>query len=283
MTAPVPAPAPAGWTVLAPIKRLDGAKTRLSTRPAGLRRDLALAFAIDTVDAALTVPEVVRVLAVTDDDVVREAMDALGAGWIPDVPELGLNGGITDAAARVRREEPGVALAVLVADLPALRGEELSRALRAAAAVPRGFVADAAGTGTTLLTPPRAPSPSSLGRSPGCAATSTPRSTSGTPGASASGGPPPTPWTAPRERARPRDGARPGARRLGGPAARRRHAGPRVVGCRDGRRLPAAALRAAGGAAPRRRRRRRGRHAARPDPLTRGGAPGPRGPGAPPE
>lgn len=151
-TAPASAQAHAGWTVLAPIKRLDGAKTRLSTRPAGLRRGLALAFAVDTVDAALTVPEVVRVLAVTDDDAVREAMESLGAGWIADAPDLGLNGGIADAAARLRREEPGLALAVLVADLPALRGEELSRALRAAAAVPRGFVADAAGTGTTLLT-----------------------------------------------------------------------------------------------------------------------------------
>ena len=39
-----------------------------------------------------------------------------------------------------------------MADLPALRSDELRRALLAAADVPRGFVADAAGTGTTLLT-----------------------------------------------------------------------------------------------------------------------------------
>ena len=40
----------------------------------------------------------------------------------------------------------------LAADLPALRPGELDRALRAAAHWPEAFVADAAGTGTTLYT-----------------------------------------------------------------------------------------------------------------------------------
>ena len=42
-------------------------------------------------------------------------------------------------------------VAALSSDLPALRPEELTAALREAATVPRAFVADAAGSGTTLL------------------------------------------------------------------------------------------------------------------------------------
>jgi hypothetical protein len=89
-----------------------------------------------------------------------------------------------------------------VADLPALRTDELRRALVAAGEVPCGFAADAAGTGTTLLTARpgslldrgsallagahgvRA-ARSSRGPSRACVGTSTPRSTCGTPGASA--------------------------------------------------------------------------------------------------
>jgi 2-phospho-L-lactate guanylyltransferase len=43
-------------------------------------------------------------------------------------------------------------VAALSSDLPALRPEELAAALGAAGAAPRCFVADAEGTGTTLLT-----------------------------------------------------------------------------------------------------------------------------------
>ncbi len=65
---------------------------------------------------------------------------------------LGLNGVLSAVSERLGAEEPGLAVAALVADLPALRTDELRRALAAAAHVARGFVADAAGTGTTLLT-----------------------------------------------------------------------------------------------------------------------------------
>jgi 2-phospho-L-lactate guanylyltransferase len=82
------------------------------------------------------------------------------------VPESGLNPALAYAAAQVRRSgaiglEPGVA--AIAADLPALRPEELTDALRLADAVARehspvglarSFVADAAGTGTVLLAAP---------------------------------------------------------------------------------------------------------------------------------
>jgi 2-phospho-L-lactate guanylyltransferase len=140
------------WVVLAPVKHLDRAKTRLSTRAAGERRDLALAFAIDSVRAILASPAVISVVVVTDDADVRTAVVALGATWSEEGPEPGLNPAITYAAARVRREHPEAGVAVVAADLPALRTEELTRALATAGGVARGFVADAAGTGTTTLT-----------------------------------------------------------------------------------------------------------------------------------
>ena len=140
------------WVVVVPVKRLDRAKTRLSSRSAAQRRALALAFAVDTVRAALGCPGVVGVVVVADDPEVRAAVAALGASWVPDEPGAGLNEALTHGADVVRRDSPGAWVAVLAADLPALRSEELARALAAARQVPRGFVADAAGTGTTLLT-----------------------------------------------------------------------------------------------------------------------------------
>ena len=140
------------WVVVVPVKRLDRAKTRLSTRTATERRQLALAFALDTVHASLGAASVRAVVVVTEDDAVREAVTALGASWVPDDPDDGLNAALDHGAAHVRAAHPGAAVAVLAADLPALRPVELERALASAAEVERGFVADAAGTGTTLLT-----------------------------------------------------------------------------------------------------------------------------------
>jgi len=138
------------WTVLVPVKRLDGAKSRLSTRTAGARRDLSLAFAVDTVAAALAVPRVAAVEVVTDDERVAEAVRALGAGVVVDTSGGGLNDALrlAEGVVRAAGAESVVALA---GDLPALRPDQLARALTAAAALPRSFVPDAAGTGTTTL------------------------------------------------------------------------------------------------------------------------------------
>lgn len=139
------------WILLAPVKRLEQAKSRLSTRPAAQRRSLALAFALDSVRAMAAATRVREVVVVTDDEQVRGALTAVDVRWLPDGPEPGLNPAVAHAADVVRAEHPGVGIAVVAADLPALRSDEVDRALLAAAATPRGFVADAAGTGTTLL------------------------------------------------------------------------------------------------------------------------------------
>jgi len=140
------------WTLVVPLKPLDRAKSRLSdTAGDGLRPGLALAFAQDTVAAALACPAVRDVVVVTDDARAGRELGALGAGIVPDEPGGGLNAALAHAAAVVRASRRAGAVAALNADLPALRPPELARALDTAAAFPRAFLADTAAIGTTLL------------------------------------------------------------------------------------------------------------------------------------
>jgi 2-phospho-L-lactate guanylyltransferase len=148
------------WTVLMPVKRLAAAKTRLrGAVPTAAHQRLVLALACDTVAAALTCPVVGRVVVVTSDPTARAALADVGADVVPDLPDAGLNQAIAYAATVARPRTPTAAmpgLAALAADLPAMRPDELTAALRAAADLPniRGYVPDAAGTGTVLLAAP---------------------------------------------------------------------------------------------------------------------------------
>jgi 2-phospho-L-lactate guanylyltransferase len=140
------------WSVVVPVKRTSVAKSRLRGPAAAFRRDLALAFAADTVAAAARCRRVNGVLVVTDDAVAREVLAPLGAVVVPDEPGSGLNPALLHGAAQARRRWPTCGVALLSADLPALRAGELERALAAAEGHPRAFVCDTAGTGTVLVT-----------------------------------------------------------------------------------------------------------------------------------
>ena len=131
------------FALLVPVKALDRAKTRLE--PAGSRRPLMRAFALDALAAAAASPLVSRVHVVTDEDGLEEH-----AVRLPDEGRGDLNEALRRAAQAVRDADPGVGVAAMCADLPALRTDDLTRAL-AARASGRWYVADAAGTGTTLL------------------------------------------------------------------------------------------------------------------------------------
>jgi 2-phospho-L-lactate guanylyltransferase len=140
------------WTLVIPLKPLARAKSRLSDTAADeLRPGLALAFAQDTVAAALACPAVRDVAVVTDDALAARELAALGARIVPDEPGDGLNAALRHAAAVVRAARPESAVAALNADLPALRPLELARVLDAAAEFPRAFLPDTAAIGTTLL------------------------------------------------------------------------------------------------------------------------------------
>ncbi|MER5937319.1 2-phospho-L-lactate guanylyltransferase [Streptomyces sp. NPDC001928] len=141
------------WTLVVPLKPLARAKSRLSDAAADeLRPGLALAFAQDTVAAALACPAVKDVAVVTDDPLAGRELGALGAHIVSDEPGGGLNAALAHAVAVVRSSRPETPVAALNADLPALRPLELARVLDAAAQFPRAFLADAAEIGTTLLT-----------------------------------------------------------------------------------------------------------------------------------
>ncbi len=142
-----------GWSLVVPLKPLVRAKSRLSAATGEeFRPRLALAFALDTVAAALACADVRDVAVVTDDPLAGERLAALGARIVPDIPARGLNAALAHGADAVRARRPGAAVAALNADLPALRPAELGRVLHSAAQFPRAFLADAADIGTTLLT-----------------------------------------------------------------------------------------------------------------------------------
>jgi 2-phospho-L-lactate guanylyltransferase len=139
------------WSVIVPAKRLTVAKTRLRPASAALPGDaharLVLALLADTVAAAVACDRVAEVVVVTDDGDAADVVRGLGARTVADEPDRGLNPALEHGAATATTE----AVAALSSDLPALRPAELSEALGAAEQVPRSFVADAPGTGTTLL------------------------------------------------------------------------------------------------------------------------------------
>ncbi|MEZ0090677.1 2-phospho-L-lactate guanylyltransferase [Streptacidiphilus sp. EB129] len=149
--APSSATVPPAFTLLLPLKPPALAKSRLAAAVGPLRPELALAFALDTVAAALRTPGVARVLVVTRDQRAGAALAAAGALVLADEPEGGLNAALAHGAAVARARHRADWVAAISADLPALRPAELQLVLRAAAARPRAFLADTQRVGTTLL------------------------------------------------------------------------------------------------------------------------------------
>lgn len=145
-----------GWVAVLPVKPLALAKSRLrEALPAAVHPGLVLAMAVDTAAAVRACPAVVEVIVVTDDPAVRAALVPLDIRVVPDRPAAGLNAAIRHGR-RAARHRAGDALA-LTADLPALRPAELDAVLAAMrvrsaeGSAVRGYVPDAAGTGTTAL------------------------------------------------------------------------------------------------------------------------------------
>lgn len=144
------------WSLVVPIKQLSLAKTRLrsATKTNPDHESLVLAFAHDTITAGLACEAVNNVIVVTTDLTIHQHCEKFATSKlavIQDSPARGLNSAIEHGAAVAANRSPQHGVAVLPADLPALRPMELAAALAAASAVDRGFVADSAKTGTTLL------------------------------------------------------------------------------------------------------------------------------------
>jgi 2-phospho-L-lactate/phosphoenolpyruvate guanylyltransferase len=162
--------------LVVPVKELRRAKSRLAPAVAALpgddadreraHRALALALAHDTLRAARAALRVGHLVVVTAEPAERIA-GAAGPWETVRDPGGGLNPAVRRGAGHLRGDgDPRRAVAALQADLPALRPDELDEALARAAGAfadgaPAAFVADHAGTGTTLLvtSPGRAPWP----------------------------------------------------------------------------------------------------------------------------
>jgi 2-phospho-L-lactate guanylyltransferase len=138
------------WTLLVPLKALPAAKSRLARElGSAAHAELVRALRADTLAAARAADAVARLLVVSDQDL---AEDVPHADRVLRQRSRGLNGAVRDAAAVAAGNWPAEGIAALVGDLAALRADELDAALAQARAHVRAFVADAAATGTTLLT-----------------------------------------------------------------------------------------------------------------------------------
>jgi 2-phospho-L-lactate guanylyltransferase len=135
------------FALLVPVKDGRGAKTRLGVGDEQRARLMA-AFARDAIDAARRTP-LVEVYVVGDPVALAPLVVETGTPVLPDEGAGDLNRALRRAARRVTTADRGIA--VMLADLPCLLTQDLESAL---AHVGRGFVADAAGTGTTLLLAP---------------------------------------------------------------------------------------------------------------------------------
>lgn len=148
------------WALVVPVKPPAHGKSRLVGTTDEQRRELAEAFALDTVTAAAGAAGVVGVLVVTDDFRLAAALREAGHDVVPDGVSEDLNATLVQGAAEAVRRWPGAVPAALCADLPALRADELGAVLAEAADVVgndgAAFVRDRAGTGTTLYAAPPA-------------------------------------------------------------------------------------------------------------------------------
>jgi 2-phospho-L-lactate guanylyltransferase len=142
------------YVVLVPVKPPVVGKSRLVGLPDEARRELATAFALDTVGACAKAASVDAVLAVTDDAALAELLRSLGCATVPDGVAGDLNATLRLAAAEAARRWPTSVPVAVCADLPALKSDELEAALSAVEQGTAAYVADTDGVGTTLFTGP---------------------------------------------------------------------------------------------------------------------------------
>jgi len=139
------------YVAVVPVKPPAVGKSRLGLS-SDRRRELAAAFALDTVTACLATGAVAQVLAVTDDAAFARDLAAAGCAVLPDGPSGDLNTSLVLAVAEAARRWPELRPVAVCADLPALRTDDLAEALAAAASHESAFVSDTSGAGTTMYT-----------------------------------------------------------------------------------------------------------------------------------
>jgi len=140
------------YVALVPVKPPAVGKSRLVGLADDARRELAAAFALDTVAACLAASSIAQVLVATDDAAFSVGLARLGAQTIPDGVAMDLNGTLRQSAAEARRRWPDLVPVALTADLPSVRAADIDEALGTIAPGESAYVADTQGLGTTLYT-----------------------------------------------------------------------------------------------------------------------------------
>ncbi|ATL86450.1 hypothetical protein SMALA_6222 [Streptomyces malaysiensis subsp. malaysiensis] len=138
-----------------PVKPFALGKSRLGSWAGAARRDIARAVFLDTMDAILHTPEVCRLIVVTADPEAHALAAGAGAEGIHEASVGGLNAAARLGAAAAADHGTGVRtdpVAVVAADLPALKPRELASVLAEAGRRPRAVLADHRGHGSTILT-----------------------------------------------------------------------------------------------------------------------------------
>jgi len=135
-----------------PVKRLAAAKSRLRL-PADQRTSLALAFALDTLDALAASPVVAATLVVSSDPEVTSHLRRMDVAVVPD-DTTGLHNAVEVGIAAAARQWPDLGIAVVPADLPSLRPDDVDEVAHLAQATDGAFVPDHEGTGTTIVVHP---------------------------------------------------------------------------------------------------------------------------------
>ena len=138
------------WRLIVPVKGQLAAKSRLYPPIGVARADLAHAFALDTITAAVACMPPAHLVVVTSDKLTATFVRDLGGAVIAD-PGDGLNPAVRLGIQYVERVLHLGPTAVLLGDIPTLRPQDLIEGLSACAGHPRALVPDASGTGTVLL------------------------------------------------------------------------------------------------------------------------------------
>ncbi|MFE9069277.1 2-phospho-L-lactate guanylyltransferase [Streptomyces violaceusniger] len=141
--------------MLLPVKPFALGKSRLGSWADAARRDIARAVFLDTMDAILHTPEVCRLIVVTADPEAHALAAGAGAEGIHEASVGGLNAAARLGAAAAAGHGAGVRtdpVAVVAADLLALKPRELASVLAEASRHPRAALADHRGHGSTVLT-----------------------------------------------------------------------------------------------------------------------------------
>jgi 2-phospho-L-lactate/phosphoenolpyruvate guanylyltransferase len=132
------------------LKSATHAKSRLGTLADPLRRRLAWTMAVDTLTALAAA--VAEVLVVSDQPALASRLTRAGvrARVVGEAGAEGMNGALSHGAGLLQATGHATVLAC-VGDLPALRPATVATVLGAASAPGRYYLADASGTGTTML------------------------------------------------------------------------------------------------------------------------------------